>query len=62
METEKKNSHGGARLGSGRKKTFKSPLQIRMSAEAIEALRALAKERNTTPGLLIEDAVLKHLL
>lgn len=61
METEKK-SRGGARIGSGRKKTFKSPMQIRMSIEAIEALRALAKERDTTPGLLIEDAVLKHLL
>lgn len=62
METEKKNSRGGARQGSGRKKTFKSPMQIRMSTEAIEALRALAKERKTTPGLLVEDAILKHLL
>ena len=62
MEERKKSGRGGARVGSGRKKTFKSPLQIRMSDEAIEAVRKLAKERKTTPGLLFEEAILKHLL
>ena len=55
----KKNTHGGARPGSGRKPILKDPKSIKVSldGEVYDRLAEAATERDTSIGALVREAV-----
>ena len=55
----KKNTHGGARPGSGRKPILKDPksIKINLDGEVYDRLAEVATERETSIGALVREAV-----
>jgi hypothetical protein len=55
----KKNTHGGARPGSGRKAILKDPksIKIKFDGEVYDRLAEAATERETSIGALVREAV-----
>ena len=55
----KKNTHGGARPGSGRKPILKDPksIKINLDGEVYDRLVEAATERETSIGALVREAV-----
>jgi hypothetical protein len=55
----KKNTHGGARTGAGRKPILKDPksIKVKFDGEVYDRLAEAATERETSIGALVREAV-----
>jgi hypothetical protein len=62
-EMADKNGRGGARAGAGRKRIVQEPERIGIDFERTdsEALRALARKRDTSVANLVRTAVAQYL-
>lgn len=64
METAKKSTHGGARVGAGRKSKGaerRKTLAVRVKPETLASVEALAKSTGKSKGQLIDEAISKLL-